>query len=569
MTSKKIFGAVASVLLLSAILIACAAPAAVPPSAPPAAVPAAQATTAPAAEATTAPAQATTAPVANVQVAGEGPVGGTLVTGALSGIEPKGLNPNIRRDDGTLRVAALIYCQLVGTDYTHGTGVYPNLATEWTVSPDATEYTFKLRDNAKWHDGQPVTAEDVVWSYKQIIDQKGGSAEYINNIASIEAPDATTVNIKLTGPDAAFLNNQGIFYGPRIMPKHLYDGTDWTTSQYNDNPVGCGPFKFVEWQKGSFISFEANPDYYLGRPHLDKLFMRFYPLENLISALEAGDIKFSYENFPFSVAAEMAKDPKYTIEPQAVPLLYWFGFNETKKPFDDPRVRQAFALAINPEEVSERVSSGQLPATRGQMPGGWAYDSKYEYQSNTEKAIQLLEEAGLKPDANGIRLRTKITTAAVMSFPDTIAVIKDQLAKVGIDVTIESMDFAAYSEKVTKNRDFEIATGGGLAGPDPSAFEPFVKTGGARNIMGYSNPKVDELFAKARAISDQEERKKIYSEIQAILLEDMPRVSYLRGSTAFPFTSDVKNVYFQKDMIGKPGNYDYSFLYTYLENGGQ
>lgn len=560
MTNLKRLGVMTSLLLLALVLIACTTPAtpAQPTAAP------AQPTAAPA-QPTAAPAQPTAAP--QVKAAGDGPVGGTLVTGALSGIEPKSLNPNIRRDDGSLRVAALIYCQLVGTDYTHGTGVYPNLAEKWTVSPDATAYTFNLRQNAKWHDGKPVTAEDVIWSYNKIIAEKGGSAEYINNIETIEAPDPYTVNIKLKAPDAAFLNNQGIFYGPRIMPKHLYDGTDWTTNPNNDKPVGCGPFKFAEWQKGSFVSFEANPDYYLGRPHLDKLFMRFYALENLISALEAGEIKFSYENFPFSVAADLAKNPKFTVDPQPIPLLYWFGFNEKKKPFDDPRVRQAFAMAINPEEVSQRVSFGQLPPNRGQMPGGWAYNANAEYKYDPEKAKQLLDEAGLKPDANGVRLKTKFTTAAVMSFPDTIAVIKDQLAKVGIDVTVESMDFAAYSEKVTKNRDFEIATGGGLAGPDPSAFEPFVKTGGGRNIMSYSNPKIDELFAKARAIADQEERKKYYYEIQDILLQDMPRVSYLRGNTAFPFASDVKNVYFQKDLIGKPGNYDYSFLYTYLQNG--
>jgi peptide/nickel transport system substrate-binding protein len=484
-------------------------------------------------------------------------------------LETKGLNPNIRRDDGSLRVAALIYCQLVGTDYTHGTGVYPNLAESWTVSPDASSYTFKLRENAKWHDGQPVTADDVIWSYQKIIDEKGGSAEYINNIESMTAPDPQTLEIKLTGPDAAFLTNQGLFYGPRIMPKHLYEGTDWATNPNNDKPVGCGPFKFVEWQKGSFISFEANPDYYLGRPHLDKLFMRFYALENLISALEAGEIKFSYENFPVSVSAELAKNPKFTVDPQSVPLLYWFGFNLTKEPFDDVRVRQAFAHAINPEEVSERVFSGQLPPTRGQMPGGWAFNDQAVYEYDPEKAIQLLEEAGLTPDANGVRLRAKWTTAAVMSFPDTIAVLKEQLAKVGIEITVESMDFAAYSEKVTANKDFEIAAGGGNAGPDPAAFEPFVKTGGIRNVMSYSNAEVDELFSKARAISDQDERKAFYDQIQEILVEELPRVSYLRGSTAFPFASDVKNVYFQKEMIGKPGNYDYSFLYTYLENPNQ
>lgn len=569
--SKKFTTGISLTVLLLAILIAGCAGGVVAPPPPAAPSTGAQATSAPAATAatapTTAPSAATTAPSAEVKVAGEGPVGGTLVAGALSGMEFKSLNPNFRRDDGSLRAAALIYCQLVSTDYTHATGTYPDLADSWEISPDASEYTFHLVQNAKWHDGQPLTSADVVWSYNEIKDKKGGAVEYVADIKTIEAPDPYTVKITLNKPDAAFITNQGLFYGPRIMPKHLYEGTDWTTNPNNDKPVGCGPFKFVEWEKGSHLTVEANPDFYRGRPHLDRIIVRFYSLENLISALQAGEVKFSYENFPFSEVENLVKDPKYAVDPTGISLLYWFGFNFSKKPFDDVRVRQAFAAAINPDEISKRASNGWLPPNYGMMPESWALDPTLVYKHDPEKAKQLLDEAGLKPDANGVRLRAKITLAAVMSFPEAIAVIQQELKDVGIELTIESMDFAAYSEKVTKNRDFEIATGGGNAGPDPSNFDPFVKTGGFRDIMGYSNPKVDELLTHARSTGDKEARKKDYVEVQKLLLEDMPRVPFLKDVQAFPYWSQVKNLYFNKSVTGKPSNPDYGFLYTYLEGG--
>lgn len=502
---------------------------------------------------------------AAVPMAGEGNAGGTLVTGALLGIEPRSLNPNFRRDDGSLRVAALIYCQLVAGDYTHGTGNYPELAESWEVNEEATEFTFNLVQNAKWHDGTPVTSADVAWTLNEIKEKEGGAAGYLTTVASIETPDDYTVKITLSEPNAAFISGLGAFYGPKIMPKHLYEGTDWTTNPNNDNPVGCGPYKFEEWERGSFISVVANPDYYRGRPLLDRLVTRFYPIEGLISAFESGEVKYSYENFPFTEASRLQQDPRFCVEANPVPLVYWFGFNLTRPPFDDVRVRQAIAHAINREDIAQRVFLGYAQPSYGTAPKGWAYNPDAEVEYSIEEANRLLDEAGLMPDADGVRLRTTITVASVMSFPDVVTVIQEQLKQIGVELTIETMDFAAYTAKVTENRDFDIAGGGGLAGPDPNEFAPFVSTDGYRNIMGYSNPRVDELFVEGRQAPDQEKRKEYYQEIQGILVEDMPRVTVLDSVSAFPHWCEVKNVYFDEAMIGKPSNVEYSFLYAYLD----
>ncbi len=503
-----------------------------------------------------------------VHTAGDGNVGGTLVAGALSGLEPKSLNPNFRRDDGALRAAALMYCQLVYADFTHGTGIYPELAESWDINDDATEFTFYLVENATWHDGMPLTSADVAWTFNEIIDKEGGAVDFLSGIESIETPDDYTLQITLKESDAAFLDGLGSFYGPKIMPAHLYEGTDWTTNEYNDQPVGCGPFQFVEWQKGSYLEVEANPDYYRGRPLLDRHFTRFYALEGLISAFENGEVVYSYDNFPFSEAERLANDPEYDVDVNIIPLVYWIGFNLTQAPFDDVRVRQAIAYAIDREDISERVFLGYLPPSYGTMPKGWHYAGDMDIGYDPEKAMALLDEAGLTPDEDGVRFETTLTTAAVMSFPEVFAVIQQNLADIGIETDIETMDWAGYVQKAVEQRDYAIGSGGGFAGPDPAGFEPFVVTDGYRNMMGYSNPRVDELFALARSTSNRDERAGYYEEVQQILLDDMPRVTFLDGVSAFPTWASVNNPYFADGLIGMPSNMEYSFLYTYLDNEG-
>jgi peptide/nickel transport system substrate-binding protein len=462
-------------------------------------------------------------------------------------------------------VAALVHCQLVYTDYSYGTGVYPDLADSWDVNEDASEYTFHLVHNATFHDGTPVTSADVAWTLNEHMEKEGAAIGFVEDIESIDTPDDFTVKVTLKEPDAAFLAGLGFFYGPKVLPKHLYEGTDWSMNDYNSNPVGCGPFKFVEWQKGSHITFEANEDYYRGRPHLDRFVMRFYAMESLINAFETGDIKYSYENIPISEVVRLQKDSKYRIEPNRIPLVYWMGFNLAVEPFDDARVRKAFALAIDREDISQRVFQGIYPPTWGQMPQGWAYNAAAETPYDPELAAQLLDEAGFTPDSDGVRMSVTFDTAAVMSFPDCIAVMQDHLKDIGIEVTVASTDWAGFVEKVIEQRDYAIGFGGGLAGPDPAQFEPFIVTDGYRNMMGYSNARVDELFAMARATTDKAQRQKYYYEAQEIMAEDLPRITFLDSVQAFPRWSEVKNTYFDKELIGRPSNMDYSFLYTYLD----
>jgi peptide/nickel transport system substrate-binding protein len=495
---------------------------------------------------------------------GDGPVGGTLVAGALFGLEPKGLNPNIRRDDGALRVAALVYCALVWTDVPNRTGVYPALAQRWETNANATAFTFHLHPNAKWHDGRPVTAADVVWSFREVIDKKGAAYDSLADVRSVEAVGDGTVVITLGRPDAAFPARMGSQYAPYVMPRHLFAGSDWTTNPHNNKPVGCGPFKFVEWEKGSHIALDANREFFMGRPHLDRLIVRFLSLENLLSAFEAGEVKYSYEPFPASEFVRLRRDRRFRLDLYDSSIAFWMGFNLQRKPFDDVRVRTAFAQAVDRWDISRRAYLGLSPANWGTMPKSWAYDARAEFKYDPRKAAELLEEAGLRPGPDGVRLRTTLTIPTVLGFPNVAVIVREHLSRVGIEATIQSMDWASYVSRAIEQKNFEIGVGGGFAGPDPSEFEPFVMTGGYRNMMGYSNRALDDLFAQARATSKVEERTRHYREIQRILIRDVPRINLVSSQGHHPIWASFKRPFWDKSLVGKPYNPYHGFLHTYL-----
>jgi peptide/nickel transport system substrate-binding protein len=476
------------------------------------------------------------------------------------------LNPNFRRDDGALRIAAMVYCPLVASDVPNKTGVYPALAEKWESSPDATEYTFHLAPNARWHDGQPVTSADVKWSFDEIIKTKGAAIDYLQHVKSIETPDEHTVKITLNEPDAGFVPNLGIAYSPFVMPKHLYEGTDWATNPNNDKPVGCGPFKFVEWVKGSHIELAANEDFFLGRPHLDRFVMRFYQLDSLINAFEAGEIKYSYDLFPAQEILRLQQDPKYRFDIFYPSLVQWVGFNTTVEPWDDKRVRQAVAIALDREEINERVYAGLAPPNLGTAPEGWSYDESAEFKHDTARAEQLLDEAGYPRGADGVRFRSTMQLYVEMGWSDLAQVMVQQLKEIGIELTLDSMDWAGFSQKVLENDDFVIQAGGGYAGPDPTSFYDLsIATDSFWNNLGYSNPQVDDLIKQARSTADVEERKKLYAEVQKILVDEVPRFNIVEYPSHQPVWSEYKNLYWDQHLLGTPYNFNQSFLYTYLD----
>ncbi len=220
--------------------------------------------------------------------------------------DPTTLNPDLRLDDNAFNLAQNIYNKLITLDIDYR--IIPDLATSWEIAPDGLTYTFHLAHDVKWHDGTPFSSADVQWTLQQIR-SAGVVQQDLTSIDRIDTPDAYTVILHLSEPFAPMLAILA-WYGTYILPRHLYDGTDWTTNPANDAPIGTGPFRFQEWVKGDHLTLRANPDYFRDGPFVDEIvYQHFSDYEAIEQALSYGTIQYTLMPVPFKSLDELASLP--------------------------------------------------------------------------------------------------------------------------------------------------------------------------------------------------------------------------------------------------------------------
>ena len=415
----------------------------------------------------------------------------------------------------------------------------PRLAESWIISPDGKTYTFKLRQNVKWHDGKPFTSEDVLFSFKQYLPAVFQRTKLIMEQAeSITAPDAGTVVFKLKQPYPAFMM---IFEatGGTIMPQHLYTGvTEYRTSPVNNTVVGTGPFKLGEWRKGAYIKLVKNPDYWAkGKPLLDTLYFHIVPdavgrsiafESGKVDAIRAGDV----ENFEI---ARLAAAPGTTLTKAGWEFLEPMGFfhmNLRKKPMDDKRFRQAIAHAVDRQFIVKNIFSSFGEQVNGPFTNNYAFkDASVEtrYAYDTAKAKALLDEMGLKPDANGVRVELRLLPLPYGETWQRLAeYIRERLGAIGVKANIVATDVPGWSARLNSG-DFDMAFNFVYLLGDPAigVNQTYLSTnqlnrGSAANVDGYVNPQVDALLLKAQNEQNRSERAKLYSEVQKTLSQDLP-----------------------------------------------
>lgn len=508
--------------------------------------PAAQLTTAPSATqstpatptisvATASP--ATTAVVQAAQPAGSAVTGtrrqgGTLIVAHTS--DPGSLNPAITTAFNVHFVTDQIYNGLVGLD--DQLNPVPELATSWEISAGGKVYTFKLRPNVKWHDGQPFTSADVKFSFEQALLKfhsrtKAGLQPVL---AGIDTPDDSTVVFRFKQPYGPLLQRLDVVEAP-IIPKHIYEGKDLQKDPANLKPIGTGPFKFVDYVKGNQVTLARNPDYFrAGLPYLDKVIFRIIPNTSTATlALEQGEVDY-LSGVPGSDIQRLKANPQIT-------LAQGFGSsggslcqdtlipNLTKPPFDKPEVRRAFYQALDRQFILQRVYFGQGSVSTGPISRemAWAYtpDTR-QYPYDVAAANQLLDQAGYARSAGGARFTVTFTHAS--SYAKLGEAMREQLKQVGIDLKLETLDFNAAVDKVFVKKDFDLGVASYCNGSDPeigvrrvyvsSNIGPIPFSNGA----SYKNPKVDQLFDQAAALTDRAARAKVYAEIQQTLAADLP-----------------------------------------------
>ena len=479
------------------------------------------------------------------------------------GGDPTNFHPNLRSDDNAWPINQNIYNRLVKLGPKDN--VLPDLAYEWEFSEDGLTLTFKLHEGVKWHDGEPFTSADVKWTYDTLIAETWRSSSSLDAIESIEIPDDYTVVMHLSYADASLISKLS-WYGTFIMPKHLYEGTDQATNPYNQTPIGTGPFKFVSWDKGVSVTLERNDDFFgEEKAHIKTLIFSIIPDPNTAyQALLNGEIDYM-NAVPAAEVGALEGNEDYT-------LIRTLGINRTYLTFNwnDPivgniLVRQAIAYAVNQTAICARTCGAGSKAETFLSPVFVDYvDETYKLpETDLEKAMALLEEAGYTKDANGYYFELTLTHFEDGNWSEVVAIIKANLDEIGIKVTIESMEVAAWQVKVMDNVDFQMTMLAGYQGPDVSGIYGRVHTDGSTNIAKYSNPELDELLTQGNAETNPEKRKAIYVEVQRILSEDLPLVLLIDNGYEYA----LKNEYYGYpiQVPDKAASSEYTYVIKYAD----
>jgi len=456
--------------------------------------------------------------------------GGTLVVAMFDTVAH--LNPAITTGGSVHAVADSVFDGLVRLD-ADGTP-HPALAADWEVLEDGRVYRFALRTDVTWHDGEPFTAHDVRVTFEEILLRfhtrtRGGLGDVLREIRT---PDAHTVEFVFDAPYPALLQRLDVTEAP-ILPAHLYEGRDPLTHPANRAPVGTGPFAFERFERDDRIDLVRNDAYFReGLPYLDGVTFRIIPDPvTRMLALQRGEVDHVL-GFPASEVERAGDDVVVRTVPHSAGgsyCIFKLAFNLDRAPFDDVRVRRAFAHAVDRATFLERVLFGQGRLATGPISSdlaAWHEGDLPTYPLDPARAETLLDEAGLTPDDGGVRL-----TADFLHFPmftRHAETIRQDLAAVGVDLRMVALDRASYVARVYGDRDFDVGFISSCNNADPSigvapmhvssniAPAPF------SNAPAYRDDRVDALFADAATEPDPEQRRALYDEVQRRLVEDLP-----------------------------------------------
>jgi peptide/nickel transport system substrate-binding protein len=484
--------------------------------------------------------------------AGPPAYGDTFVRASIGDIG--GLIPSLTSDLPSHEVGALIYDGLVKTD--KDLNLAPAMAASWTYSRDCLQLTFKLRRDVKWHDGRLFTADDVVFTYQAMIDPKTPAPfkEGFLLVKDVEALDPYTVRVRYDKPYARAVET----WDTDMLPKHLLQsfvaaGT-LRESPQNSWPVGTGPYRFQEWKPGEKVVLVANPDFYEGRPYLSRIVYRVIPSQaTIFLELKVGGV--DYVNTLTGI--QYARQTEYPAFRKAYHKYRYpasdytyLGFNLKDPRFADKRVRQAFAHAINKQELIDGVRLGLAREATGPIrPGTWAYTKDVKrFDYDPEKAKALLAEAGWKDrDGDGIVedrdgkpfTLTIRTNQGNHERKEIVEIIQQRLKDIGVQADIQLIEWAAFIKEFVKPRRFELVVLGLGTGTDPDQFVVWHSSQRGPDQMnrsGYANPEVDQLLEAGRRSCVQKDRIRDYHRMQQILAEDLP-VIFLYYRDALPVVS--------------------------------
>ncbi len=437
--------------------------------------------------------------------------------------EPLSFNLNLTADDNLWPIACNIYNSLFSLD--NDFNVIMELATGYEVADDGLSITVTLNPLATWHDGEPVTAADVKWSLETIVgDPTTTAAALISALASVDVVDDYTAVLNLSRASSSIIGFLS-WYGVMIMPAHIYADTDWAENPANMAPIGSGPFKFVSYTAGQTVELEANEAYFGEGPYLESAIYQIIPDPNTeVQALLNGEIDVA--GVPAAQVPTLEADANFVTAGKMYPSPIYLGFNTAKAPLDVLEVRQAIAMGIDRDQIVATALAGLGEPQTGFYPTVIQWASNPDSQApafDVDGANALLDEAGFPLDGDTRFKLQYYIFSGWQELADTATVIKEQLAAVGIEVELITLEFAAWDEQLAAGN-FDMGSIGGFQGPDPANLALRWGSEGTLNHWAFSNPEFDALLVEGDSAPTPEERAPFYFQAQQILADELPGV---------------------------------------------
>lgn len=479
---------------------------------------------------------------AHVSIASAQQRGGTLIITTTP--EPATITNALSSAPTTAEVATKIFDGLL--EYDMDLKPIPSLAESWTVSPDGKAVTFRLRKGVVWHDGKPFTSSDVQFSLLKVVKEYHPRGPgNLGPIVAIDTPDAHTAVVRLAHAYPPMMKGLSSLEAP-IVPRHVYEGTDFRNNPAVNQPIGTGPFKFAKWEKGNFIQLDRNDKYWReGKPYLDRLIFRFIAdASTRAAAIERGEVHVA--TFGTINPVEMRRLealPHVDIATggyEALAPAMLLELNTKQAPLDDKRVRHAIAYAIDRKFIVDNIWYGFGKPAIGPIPsfykGAGLYTEegvrRFDVKDRLEIANRLLDEAGHKRGANGVRFKLIHDPAPFgEDWRRMGEYLKQALSRVGIEVELRNRDYPTFVRQVHNEYDFHMTSSWYVGMADPTLgvqrqyWSKNIKQSVAfNNVTRYSNPEVDKLWEAAQTEIDPQKRAKLFHDMQRLIVEDSPIV---------------------------------------------
>jgi len=500
--------------------------------------------------------------------------GDAIVFGTIG--DASTLIPMLASDSASHEYSGNIFDGLVEYDKTLSR-LEPRLAEKWEVEDGGQKITFHLRHDVHWTDGQPFTARDVEFGFNLIRDPATLTpyAEDYKQVQTFELLDDYSFRVTYEKPYAPALESWGSMV---VLPRHLLEGKNINETDFGQHPVGLGSHRFESWERNRLFTLRANPDYYRGRPWIERVVYRVIPDESTqflelrsggIDEMGLTPLQYSRQTSTPAFARDFRKyryvSNSYT----------YMGYNLSDERFADVRVRRAFSHAINKQEIVDAVLFGLgRPAEGPYRPGtAWMNEKLQPYEFDPAKARALLAEAGWTDsdgdgilDKNGKPFSFKILTNQNEQRLKTATMIQKRLRDIGVDAQLRVLEWSAFINDFIDKRRFEVIVLGWSLSLDPDQFPMWhsSQTGYKKfNFVGYNNPEVDDLLEKGRRTFDVAERKRMYDRLQEILYEDQP-YTFLYVPEATPIVAARIH-----GIEEAPAGISWNFPFWYVPKGEQ